>query len=394
MKWLCILIISGLLATNAQAEIRPLRIGVLNDLSGPTAATDGSGAVEAVRMAIEDLGNHVIGRPIELLSADHQNKPDVGLAIARRWYDVDGVDLIVDVNHSALALAVQELTRARNKIVIFTAAASADLTGKACSPNGFHWLFDTYSQTHGVVRSIVEAGGESWFFVTVDYAFGHLLESYAAAAVRAAGGKVLGAVRHPLNSSDFSSYLLQAQATQPRVLAFANSTSDLVNATKQAREFGLDARRVAFFFSVEDARALGLEVAQGLQFVDAFYWDMSDGARAWSRRYFARTGRMPTSQQAGAYSAVLHYLKAVAAAGSTDASAVASQMRASPVDDFMTHGARIRADGRLMREMYLFEVKPPTASEGVWDVFRVVRSVPAELAFRPADAGECPLLAR
>jgi branched-chain amino acid transport system substrate-binding protein len=392
MKYVVSFIGLLLLAMIAHAAEPPLRIGYLADLSGPTADTDGPGAVEAARMAIEDFGGKVLDRKIELLVADHQNKPDIGMNIARRWYDVDGVDVIVDVNHSALALAVQALTRERNKIAIFTAAASAELTGKSCSPSSFHWLFDTYSQTQGIARSVVESGGDSWFFLTVDYTFGQLLEANASAAVVAAGGKVLGSARHPLNSSDFSSFLLQAQAANPKVLAFANSTSDMVNAMKQAREFNLGPLRVAFFFTIEDARALGLEAVHGLQFIDSFYWDMGEAERAWSTRYFERTKKMPTSQKAGAYSAVRHYLKAVAAAGTADTAAVLERMRALPVDDFMTHGARLREDGRLMRDMYVFEAKAPGESKGPWDLFKTVRRIPAEQAFRPASESECPLL--
>jgi branched-chain amino acid transport system substrate-binding protein len=371
---------------------RSVKIGFLVDMAGPTSSTDGPATIEAARMAIDDFGGKALGRPIALLVADHQNKPDIGATLARRWYDAEDVDAIFDVNNSAVAFAVQDLARQAGRIVVFTAAASADLTGRHCSPNGFHWLFDTYSQAAATSASVVKEGGDTWFYVTVDYTFGRDLEAQSRRIVEASGGTVLGSVRHPLGTADFSSYLLQVLTAKPKVLAFANSVQDLMTATKQAAEFRLPARRVTFFFSLQDARALGLDAVAGLQFLDAFYWDADEPTRQWSARFRQRTGKMPTSQNAGAYSAVMHYLKAVERAGTDETEAVLKVFRSMPVDDFMTAGAPIREDGRLLRDMYLLEVKSPAESRSDWDYFKVVRRIPGREAFRPLSEGGCPLV--
>lgn len=387
-----LLMLSAWHAALAGQDDRSVKIGFLVDMAGPTSSTDGPATIEAARMAIDDVGGQALGRPITLLVADHQNKPDIGATLARRWYDAEDVDAIFDVNNSAVAFAVQDLARQAGRIVIFTAAASADLTGSRCSPNGFHWLFDTYSQAAATSASVVRQGGDTWFYLTVDYTFGRDLEAQSRRIVEASGGKVLGGVRHPLGTADFSSYLLQVLTAKPKVLAFANSVQDLMTATKQASEFKLPARHVTFFFSLQDARALGLEAVAGLQFLDAFYWDADEQTRQWSQRFHQRTGKMPTSQNAGAYSAVMHYLKAVERAGTDQTDAVLKVFRSMPVDDFMTHGAVIREDGRLPRDMYLLEAKSPADSRGEWDYFKVVRRIPGSEAFRPLSEGGCPLV--
>src|SRR4051794_22831699 len=389
-----------LAAGDAVAEIsgNVVRIGVLTDQSGPYADLTGEGSVTAVRMAVEDFGEVAPGVRVEVVAADHQNKPDVGAEIARRWIDTEGVDAIGDVPTSSVALAVNEITRERGKVLLDSAAATARLTGDACSPTTVHWTFDTWALAHGTGKALVEAGGRSWFFLTADYVFGHDLEAQTAEVVKANGGTVLGSARHPLNTSDFSSFLQQAKASGAEVVGLANAGGDTINAIKQAREFGLVAggqRVAALLFAVTDVHALGLEAAQGLRFVEPFYWDLNDGTRAFGKRFAGRVhGRMPTQQQAGAYASVLHYLKAVRASGTDAGAAVVAKMKELPTDDPLFGKGVIRVDGRKLHPMYLFEVKSPAESKGPWDYYKLVRTIPAEEAFRPLDQGGCPMVAK
>ena len=393
--WFACLLMTTALA-NAQPATAPVRIGVLNDQSGIYKDLSGPGSVLAAKMAVEDAGGSVLGRTIEVLTGDHQDKPDVGTAIASQWYDRDGVDAIVDVPVSSVALAVQEVARGRHKIVMFSSAGSSDLTGKACSPTGFHWTFDTVALAKGTANAVVKAGGDTWFFMTADYAFGYAMEADARALVTAAGGKVLGAVRVPMGATDMSSFLLQAQGSKAKIVAFANAGSDLINSIKQASEFGIVAggqKLAGLLVFISDINSLGLQTAQGLNLTESFYWDLNDGTRAWSAKFAERFGgRKPTMTQAGVYSAVSHYLKAVAAAGTTDGPAVAAKMREMPISDFMSANFRIRADGRVLRDFYLFEVKSPAESKGPWDYYKLIRTIPANEAVRPESEGGCPLI--
>ena len=378
----------------AQLSDGVVRIGVLNDQSGLFADLAGPGSVEAARMAVADFGGTVLGRPVEVLAGDHQNRPDVGSALARRWYDNDRVDVVMDIPNSGVALAVQGVAREKQRLVIYSSAAVSDLTGRACSPYGIHWTFDSYALARSTANAILRRGGRSWFFLTVDYALGHTFERDTGAVVAAGGGRVAGAVRHPLNTADFSSFLLQAQGSGAQVLAFANAGGDLSSSIKQAAEFGLFRRMTptAIMAFLTDIHAVGLPTAQGLLLTESFYWDMNEEARAWSRRFFERRQRMPTMPQAGVYTATLHYLRAVEAAGTDDADRVAARMRATPIDDFMTRGGRIREDGRVLRDFHLFEVKKPEDSTGPWDLYRLVATVPAADAARPVAEGGCPLV--
>ena len=388
--------IALLLASGAaEAQDRAVKIGVLDDMTGPYADNTGPGDVQAVRMAIADFGGAVLGKPIELVSADMQNKVDVGVAIARQWYEQDGVDLIIGIPHSAIALAVVKLAEQKNRLVLPTAAATAELTGKSCSAHSAHWVYDTYGQSKTIVNAVVKQGGDSFFFVTVDYAFGLALEQNASDFVKAAGGKVLGSARHPLNTADFSSLVLQAQASKARVVMMANGGADITNAIKQAKEFGLDRagqRLAAPLIQYPEVRALGLKTAQGLLMASPFYWDMNPEARAFSDRFAAARGMPPTMIQAGTYGAALHYLKAVRAAGTSEAKAVMAKMRELPINDFMTRNGRIREDGRVIRDMYLMQAKAPDESKGEWDLAKIIATIPGDQAFRPLQEGGCPLV--
>jgi branched-chain amino acid transport system substrate-binding protein len=382
----------------AQTAGPPIRIGVLTDLSGNYSDPAGKGAVAATAMAIEEVGGKVLGRPVELLQADHQNKADVGAAIARRWFDQDGVGAIFEMVNSAVALAVQDLAKAKNRISVATGAATSALTGKACSPLGMHWVYDTYSLANSTVRELVRQGSDTWFFITADYSFGHALQADATALIESNGGRVLGAVRHPLGTMDFASYLLQAQASGAKVIAFANAGKDFSNSITQANEFGIGAagkqKLAALLVTLSEAHALGPSAAQGLYLTEGFYWDFDEGTRGWSRQFFERHGAMPTSFQAGTYSAVRHYLRAVAAAGTDDASAVAAKMREMPVEDMFARGGRIRADGRMVHDMIFAQVKGLGESKGKWDLYKVIRTVRGDDAFRPLDKGGCPLVSQ
>jgi branched-chain amino acid transport system substrate-binding protein len=373
-----------------------LRIGVLNDMSSVYADFQGPGSVLAAQMAVEDFAK-TSKRKVEVLSADHQNKPDVGSAIARRWFDTEGVDMIADLPNSAVALAVSDIATEKNKVAIGSGAGTALLTGAKCSPNFVHWTYDTWAFGHGTARGVLAHGGKTWFFVTADYAFGHDLEKQASDEVNASGGKVLGAVRHPLGVSDFSSFLLQAQASKADVIALANAGGDTVNAIKQAAAFNIGAKQkiVALIFDLQAVPAIGLQTAQGLTAINAWYWDMNDATRAWSKRYQERHPKkmMPNHMQAGVYSAVLHYLKAVDKVGSpADGAAVVAAMKAMPTDDPIYGKGTIRADGRKIHPLYLLQVKTPAESKSEWDVFKIAATIPAEKAFRPLAEGGCPLV--
>ncbi len=379
----------------SSASKGPIRIGVLTDLSGSLADLSGNGSVEAVKMAVEDFGSSVLGRPVEVLAADHQNKADVGSQIAADWYDNKNVEVIIDLPNSAVMLAIQEITRRKNKIVFGTAGGSSDFTGKACSPNGIHWVYDTYALAAGTGRTMVKQGGDKWYFITLDYSFGLSLERDTSAFVTGAGGKVLGSSRHPLNSSDFSSYLLQAQQSGANVIGLANAGGDLINTVKQAAEFGITnqgQKLAGLLMFLSDIDALGLETAHGLVLTEAFYWDQNDGTRAFSKRFFERTGRMPTMVQAGDYGAITHYLNAVKTAGTADTATVLKTMHDTPINDFMTKNGRIREDGRVLRDMYLFEVKSPSESKGPWDYYKQLGVIAAADAARPLSESECPLV--
>ncbi|MGX9425923.1 MULTISPECIES: ABC transporter substrate-binding protein [Bradyrhizobium] len=389
---------AALAATPAAAEISGgvVKIGVLTDMSGPYADNVGAGAVLAAKMAVEDFGGKVAGVPIEVLSADHQNKADIGLGIARRWYDTEGVDTITEVVSSAVALAVQQLSRDKNKVLLATGPGTPDLTGKACSPVGIHWAYDNYALANVATAPLVHRGLKSWYFLTADYSFGHALEAEAAKVVTANGGQVLGSARAPLNTSDFSSYLLQAQASKAQVVGLANAGADMMNSLKQANEFGLTdggQNIAALLVNLPDIHALGLNSAKGLMFADSFYWDLNDRTRAWSKRFMERfNGKAPGSLQAAVYGAVTHYLKAVEATKSDEGTVVAQQMRKTPINDFYTVNGTIREDGRVLRDMYLLQVKQPSDSKYPWDYYKVLATVSGDKAFRSLKDGNCPLL--
>ena len=379
----------------AQQAAAPLKIGVLSDFSSVYSDIGGMGNVEATRMAIEDFGGMMFGKPIELVTADVLNKPDIAASIARKWWETEGVDMIIDLPTSATALAVMELSKQYEKIMIVTDAASSDITGKSCSPYTAHWTYDTYSNAHTVGSAIVKNGGDSWFFITADYVFGHSIERDTGDVVRAAGGKVLGSVKHPLNTADFSSFLLQAQASKAKIIGLANGGGDTINAIKQAGEFGVVAggqNLAAIVMFISDVNSLGLKQAQGLIITEAYYWDLNDKTRAFGKRFFDRVKRMPTMNQAATYSATLHYLKAAQAAGTRDTRPVMAKMRETPVRDAFTDNGVLREDGRMVHSMFLFQVKKPEESKGEWDLYRLVATIPAAEAFRPLGDGGCPLV--
>jgi branched-chain amino acid transport system substrate-binding protein len=372
----------------------PVKIGVLNDMSSVYADIGGKGSVAAAEMAVEDAGP-VLGQKVEIVSADHQNKPDIGANLARQWYDQDGVDMITDVPTSSVALAVTEVSREKKKLVLFTGPASSDLTGPKCNAYAASWVYDTYSLAHVTGSAVVKGGGDTWFFVTADYAFGHALERDTAAVVNEAGGKVLGDVNVPLNTPDFSSFLLQAQSSKAKIIGLANAGGDTINSIKQGAEFGIvegGQKFAALLVFISDVHSLGLKTAQGLQLTSPFYWDMNDETRAWSKRFETKTGKKPTFNQAGVYSALTHYLAAVKAVGSKDPDKVMAKMRETPINDFMTKNGKLRIDGRVIRDMYLFEVKKPSESKGPWDYYKLQQTVKGEDAYRPLDKGDCPLV--
>ncbi len=388
----------ALAAGGAQAQIsgNVVKIGVLNDQSGTYADLAGPGSVLAAKMAVEDFKAKEKGLNVEVVFADHQNKPDVGSQIARKWYDADGVDVIVDVPTSSVVLAVTQITKEKNKAVIVSTGATSDLTGKSCTPNSIHWTYDTWQLANGTGSAIVKTGGNTWFFLTADYAFGHALERDTEAVVVKEGGKVLGKVRHPFPSADFSSFLLQAQSSKAKIIGLANAGADTTNAIKQAAEFGIvkgGQNLAGLLVFLTDVHSLGLDKAQGLILSETFYWDLNAQTRAWSKRFAAgNNGKYPTMGHAGVYAGVLHYLKAVAAIKSDQGDKVVAKMKELPTDDPLFGKGKIRPDGRKIHPSYLFEVKKPSESKYPWDYYKVRATVPAEQAFRPIEQGNCPLV--
>ncbi|MBI3513206.1 MAG: ABC transporter substrate-binding protein [Proteobacteria bacterium] len=384
------------LAGAALAQNKAVKIGVLDDMSGLYADNTGPGDVLSVKLAIADFSGSVLGKPIEMVSADFQNKADVGVGIAKRWYDDENVDLVVGIPNSTVALALVKVAEEKNRIVMPTAAATSELTGKSCGANSIHWIYDTYGQTKTIVNALSKMGGDTWFFITVDYAFGLAVQADATGFIQAAGGKVLGSVKHPLNNPDFSSFLLQAQASKAKGLMLANGGGDIVNGVKQAAEFGLakqGMRISAPLAQFPDVYSIGLPIAQGLLMSSPFYYDMTPAARAYTDRFTKEMGRPPSFIQAGTYGAVAHYLKAVKAAGTSEAKAVVAQMKTLPINDFMTKDGKVRADGRVIRDMYLMQAKTPAESKGGWDLVKMVATVPGSEAFRPLNEGGCALVA-
>ena len=387
----------ALIAGAAHAQTVNVKIGVLSDMSSLYSDVSGPGSITAAKLAVQDFNPAAHGMTVDIVSADHQNKPDVGASIARQWYDVDHVDAIADVPNSGVALAINEVTREKNKVFLISGAASSDLTGPKCSPNSVHWTYDTWMLANGTGKALVKTGGDTWFFLTSDYAFGHALERDTTAAVVAAGGKVLGGVAHPLNTADFSSFLLQAQASKAKIIGLANAGGDTINAIKQGAEFGITAGGQHFaglLVFVTDVNSLGLKTAQGLVLTSTWYWDMNDANRAWTKRWQAeRSGKFPTMVVAGVYAEVLHYLKAVAALKSAaDGKAVVAKMKEMPTDDPLFGKGVIRADGRKIHPAYLFEVKKPEESKYPGDDYKLRATIPADEAFRPLKDDNCPML--
>jgi branched-chain amino acid transport system substrate-binding protein len=383
----------------AAAQDKIIKIGVLTDNSGLYSDLGGPGSTVAAQMVIEDSGMAAKGWKIDVISADHQNKPDIGTAIARQWIDVEKVDIFMDVLNSGVALAVNNVVKEKNSILIDTGAATSDLTNAQCSPTTIHWVYDTYMLAHSTGQALVKAGGETWFFLTADYAFGAALERDTTAVVQASGGKVIGSVKHPLNTSDFSSFLLQAQASKAKIVGMANAGGDTTNTTKQAAEFGIVAggqKLAGLLLFITDVHALGLRVAQGLNFTETFYWDLNDGTRAFSKRFAERVKNkaMPSMVQAGVYSGLIHYFKALEALGGNphDGAKVVAKMKEMPTDDPLFGKGSIRADGRKIHPAYLFEVKKPEESKGSWDYYKLVGTTPGDQAFRPLSESACPLV--
>ena len=389
---------AGLLLMCSTAAVRAedgaLRVGIITDMSGQYADGNGKGSVIAAQMAAEEIGGSVNGRKIEIISGDHQNKPDVATAIVRDWIDNKNIDVVAEGVNSAVALAVQNLTRERKKIFLISGAGSSDITGKQCSPTSVQWTYDTYAAANGTAKAIVKRGGDSWFFLTADYAFGQALERDASKAVIAAGGKVIGSVRHPFSTADFSSFLLQAQSSGAKILGLANAGSDFSTAVNQAAEFNIQQAMqiVALQVTLTDVHAMGLSNAHDLMFTDSFYWDRTPETRAFSQEFYKRHGAMPTAYQAGVNSSLRHYFKAVAATNSTDTEKVMAWMRANPVNDFFAQGGKVRDDGRMVHDMYLMRIKKPTESKQPWDLYETVATIPGDDAFRPMAEGGCPYL--
>lgn len=382
-------------AAQAQMSDNVIKIGMLSDRSGIYADINGEGSAVAARMAAEEFGNSVNGTKIEIIVGDHQNKADIAANLARQWIDTEKVDVVADVPNSAAALAVQAITRDKKRLFLMSGPGSTDLTGKECSPYGFQWTWDNHAVASATARALVEQGRKSWFFITADYAFGHSLEAEAANTVKQLGGTIKGSVRHPLGASDFSSYLLQAQASGAEVVAFANAGGDTINGVKQAAEFGIPQggqTLAGLLLNINDIQALGLETSQGLMLANSFYWDMTEETRGWSKKFEERTGRKPSMNQAGVYSSVRHYLKAVQELGTDDPDKVAAKMRAMPVTDMMMKEVKIAANGRVFDDMYLAQVKTPAESKYAWDYFKILKTVPGTQAYiDPKDSG-CPLV--
>ncbi|WP_108260200.1 ABC transporter substrate-binding protein [Mangrovicoccus ximenensis] len=383
------------MASAASAEISDgvVKIGLLTDMSGTYSDLAGPGAVAAAEMAIEDMGGTVAGVPVELLTADHQNKADIAANKAREWGENEQVDAFAELVTTSVALAVYEIAKQQNKVTLVSGAASSPLTNDACIPSGIHYTYNTRALANGTGAAVVAEGGDTWYFLTADYAFGQSLEADVTKVVEAAGGQVLGSIRHPFPASDFSSFVLQAQASGAKVIGLANAGADTTNAIKAANEFGLVAAGqslAALLMFITDVHALGLETAQGIQLTTGFYWDMDDETRAWSEKFMERTGNMPSMVQAGVYSSVTHYLKGIEATGSDDTDTVMAWMRETPIDDFFAKGGRIRSDGRMVHDMYLARVKSPSESEGPWDYYDIVRTIPGEEAYGTLEESTCP----
>ena len=385
----------GIYAAEAKISDDVVKVGILTDMSGLYSDVGGQGAVVAAEMAKEDFGGKVLGKPIEIISADHQNKADIASNKAREWYDTQKVDIIAELLNSSVGLAVQGVGKEKGKISINSGAASSRLTGADCSPTGIHWTYDTFALAQGTGNAVFKQGGDTWFFLTADYAFGHSLEKDTTAVVLANGGKVLGSVKHPLNNADFSSFLLQAQGSKAKVIGMANAGGDTQNTIKQADEFGITKggqSLAGLLVFLTDVHAVGLEKAQGLYLTTGFYWDLNDETRKWSERFIKRHKKMPTMVQAGVYSSLMHYFKAVQAAGTDDATAVIAKMRATPVNDFFAKNGVLREDGRMVHDMYLAQVKKPAESKRAWDYYKILTTIPGEKAFRPLAQSECPLI--
>jgi len=385
-------VLVGSLAAHAQVSDNVVKIGILNDQSGVYADFGGKWSVEAARLAVGDFGGKVLNAPIQIVNADHQNKPDIASSIARQWYDNDKVDAIMELTTSSVALAIQQLSREKKKINVVTGAATTELTGRHCSPYGFHWAYDTRALAVGTGGTLVEQGGNTWFFLTADYAFGHSLEEETARYVKSKGGKVVGAVRHPLSASDFSSFLLQAQGSKAKVIGLANAGLDTSNSIKSASEFGITQsgqRLAALLFTLAEVHGLGLKAAQGLVLTEGYYWDLDDQSRPFANRFMERTGRMPNMVHAGTYSAVSHYLKAVQAAGTDETEAVVKKMKEMPVDDFFARKGKVLDNGRMVHDMYLFQVKKPEESKGPWDYYTHLSTIPGDQAFATVQESGC-----
>ncbi len=390
------IVAASALPAAAQVSDGKVKIGILNDQSGVYADFGGKWSFEAAKMAVEDFGGKVLDKPVEVVTADHQNKPDIASNIARQWYDVEQVDAIMELTTSSVALAVQGLSKERKKIDIVTGAGTTELTGKQCSPYGFHWAYDTNALAVGTGGALVQQAGDSWFFLTADYAFGYSLEAQTAKSVKSKGGSVVGSVRHPLSNADFSSFLLQAQSSGAKVIGLANAGLDTANAIKQAAEFGVVAggqKLAALLFTLSEVHGLGLQAAQGVALTEGYYWDRDDASRAFAKRFFERTQRMPNMIQAGTYSAVTQYLKAIQQAGTDDTEKVAAALHSMKVDDFFARGGTVAKNGRMIYDMYLMEVKKPEESKQPWDYYRVVATVPGSEAYIKPEESGCPLAA-
>jgi branched-chain amino acid transport system substrate-binding protein len=389
------LLINQASAQTATISDNVVKIGVLTDMSGQFSHESGEGAVTAVKMAVEDFGGKVLGKPIEVVVADHQNKPDIASALARKWFDVEKVDMIANLINSSIALGVSQLAKEKDRIAIVNGSGSSRLTNDACTPNSIHYAYDTYALAKGTGAALLKAGEKSWYFLTADYAFGHALEADTSAIVKSLGGEVVGSVRYPPETFDQSSFLLKAQASKAKVVALAGSGTVLVNAVKSAQEFSIrkgGQELAGLLVWITDIKSMGLDLAQGLVLTNAFYWDRDDETRAWSKRFYERMKRMPHMGDAGDYSSTMHYLKAIAAAGTDDAQAVMRKMRDMPINDFFAKNGKIREDGRMVHDMYVYEVKKPSESKGEWDYYKLREVIPGEQAFRPLKDSACPLV--
>ncbi|QAU33166.1 ABC transporter substrate-binding protein [Janthinobacterium sp. 17J80-10] len=389
------LVVAGMASASAQVSNDVVKIGVLTDLSGLYSDLSGQGSIIAAKMAIEDFGKTVLGKPIEIVTADSLNKADVAASKAREWIDQQNVDVLMDLVPTNVALAVMEVAQQKNKLAIVVGSASSTITNDKCNANSMHWMYDTYSSSVGTGKALVKRGADSWFFLTADYAFGKSLEKDVSDIVTGAGGKVLGSVKHPLNASDFSSFLLQAQNSKSKVIGLANAGGDTVNAVKQAAEFGIASRGqmvAPLLMFISDVHSIGLNYAQGMYLTEGFYWDLNDATRTWSKRFFSQHKRMPTMAQAGMYSAVMHYLKSVKAAGTDETAAVNKKMRELPISDVVIPKGKVREDGRVVHDMLLLQVKKPAESKAPWDYYKVISTVPGDEAFRPLAQSGCPLV--